>query len=471
MDHLLQKQARWWALLMVAVVMVVACGVPVATDPTPTVSPAGIELTAREIRVERHREEQITDLPKNHTVDIQENDRIAVAEKGLGLLRFVNLLSIELHHETEMHLTNVSLDLARGSIFLRLKQIIGTTRVELTEQADARVQLETDYATMTSGDLDDSPTVFMVCHAPEQVTCMVTVEGEVVVEAQGEAVRVPARHGTYIFPGKPPQPPVCIDLNEFASWLDRQRRAEEGVEPLVVLVQAWAEADLCPAVAAATAGIPAGEGMVLIPAGLYEVGQQQADEYHLAAMQVELEAFWIDVYEVTNAQYHAFVNATGQAVPAEWPGGVYPAGREAHPVRGVTWDSANAYCTWAQKRLPREAEWEAAGRGPEKPPPLFPWGSDSLAGGELDKLPLNDTYEVGTAAFNRSPVGVYDMAANVWEWVGEPYGPVGDGIKILRGGRYGFPRDMAYRQQATADDQRFVSYAGFRCAADQVEGG
>jgi formylglycine-generating enzyme required for sulfatase activity len=62
------------------------------------------------------------------------------------------------------------------------------------------------------------------------------------------------------------------------------------------------------------------------------------------------------------------------------------------------------------------------------------------------------------------------MAGNVWEWVGDPYYPITDGMKVLRGGRYGLIRDMAYRQQAEPTNERFVPFVGFRCAADQVQG-
>jgi formylglycine-generating enzyme required for sulfatase activity len=68
-----------------------------------------------------------------------------------------------------------------------------------------------------------------------------------------------------------------------------------------------------------------------------------------------------------------------------------------------------------------------------------------------------------------SPFGVYDLVGNVWEWVGEPYSEVPEGQYILRGGRYGLIRDLAYRYLATPDDEQAISNAGFRCAANQVE--
>ena len=64
---------------------------------------------------------------------------------------------------------------------------------------------------------------------------------------------------------------------------------------------------------------------------------------------------------------------------------------------------------------------------------------------------------------------MFDMVGNVWEWVGEPYSSVEGGNKILRGGRYGNPQDLAYRLAVPADDERYVKIAGFRCAADSVK--
>ncbi len=215
--------------------------------------------------------------------------------------------------------------------------------------------------------------------------------------------------------------------------------------------------------ASATGDLPSAEGMVEIPSGTYVVGSLAGDDYHSPPKEVLLDRFWIDKYQITYDQYAQFLTATnGQSQE------ILGAGNQ--PVRGVTWDQALAYCTWANKRLPTEAEWEAAGRGSGPNPRLYPWGEDPTAGGKVLDLPSQDTYEVGSMPFNQSPFGVYDLASNVWEWVGEPYAETPAGSKILRGGRFGLPiLDLAYRLSVLPDDERYVKFAGFRCAADQVK--
>jgi formylglycine-generating enzyme required for sulfatase activity len=212
-----------------------------------------------------------------------------------------------------------------------------------------------------------------------------------------------------------------------------------------------------------TGDLPSAEGMVEVPANTYEVGLSVEDEYHTAPTRIPLENFWIDKFQTTNAQYEQYMTETAAPAPEIWPG------EADHPVRGVTRDQALAYCGWAKKRLPTEAEWEAAGRGPGAEPQRYPWGNDATADGQAPRLPEEDTYPVGTQFFNQSPFGVFDMVGNIWEWVGEPY-VNGQGGYILRGGRYGLPvLDLAYRLAIAAEDTRYVRYAGFRCAADEVQ--
>lgn len=209
--------------------------------------------------------------------------------------------------------------------------------------------------------------------------------------------------------------------------------------------------------------LPNSDGMVEIAAGTYVVGASFDDRYHSPPQQVLINGFWIDRYQTTFDQFQQFLTATGGQSQEIF-------GTGNHPVRGVTWDQATAYCSWVNKRLPTEAEWEAVGRGSGPNPQPYPWGEDPNAGGEAMNLPDQDTYEVGSLPFNQSPFGVHDMVGNIWEWVGEPYADVPVGTKILRGGRFGLPiLDLAYRLPVLPDDERYVKFAGFRCAADQVK--
>jgi formylglycine-generating enzyme required for sulfatase activity len=193
--------------------------------------------------------------------------------------------------------------------------------------------------------------------------------------------------------------------------------------------------------------------MVKVPAGAYNVGKNPEGTNQSAAQEVTLQEFWIDQYPVTNLDFQKFM-----------PELALPPGKENHPVIGVTWEQADAYCRALNKRLPDEAEWEAAARGPGPDPQLYPWGTDAS---QALKLP-NQTYEVGTQSFNVSPLGVYDMFGNVYEWVGEPYGKLAAGKHILRGVRYSLPYDLAFRLEVAPTDANYVQHAGFRCAASVV---
>jgi formylglycine-generating enzyme required for sulfatase activity len=178
-----------------------------------------------------------------------------------------------------------------------------------------------------------------------------------------------------------------------------------------------------------------------------------------------LSEFWIDQYEVMNIQYAEFLTDSGQPPPAHWMQGKVPPGQESHPVKGVTWELAADYCKWAKKRLPTEAEWEVAARGPQGL--LYPWGDDQNS----IELPRSETYAIGSMPSNQSPFGAFDMAGNVWEWVADPYAPIATGHRLLRGGAHGFLKDMAYRLEGDPNVPTLIASAGIRCAADQVTGG
>jgi formylglycine-generating enzyme required for sulfatase activity len=434
------------------------------SPPQPTASsPPQAELTALEVVVERLRDGQPFDVQQLNTVDIQVDDEIAIKEHGQGLLRFPDRLLVELFHDTTLHIGEVRLEPGK-SIFMRLKQTLGTSLTQLNAQAQARVEVATDHATITSLEGD---TQLLVSNL-ETETCVVALKGTALVEAQGQTVTVPEGEATYIFPGEPPKPALCATKDEVMQWIDR-RRGAQPVEPLLNLLVEWPQqpcsvASSGPSPAPSAGPAPASAAMVRIPAGQYVVGVPGGDDFHMPAQEITLDDFWIDQYEVTNAQYQAFLDQTGHPAPVNGPG------EGNHPVTGVSWDDAVAYCAWADKRLPTEAEWEVAARGPGPEPPLYPWGPDPSAGGQVDQLPLLETYAVGSYAFNQSPAGAYDMAGNVWEWVGEPYGPLAEGYQMLRGGRHGLLKDMAYRQPAQPTDERFLPVTGFRCAASRVAG-
>ncbi len=209
--------------------------------------------------------------------------------------------------------------------------------------------------------------------------------------------------------------------------------------------------------------LPSSEGMVKIAAGSYQLGVSPADEFHAAQQAVSLPEYWIDQYPVTNQQYQQYMQKTSAQQPLVWPGGA------DQPVRGVSWDQAAAYCASLNKRLPSEAEWEAAGRGSASNPQLFPWGSDPTDGGKALQMPDQDTYSVGSLSFNVSASGVYDLVGEVWQWVDQAYAATQDGYRVLRGGRFGLPEDLAYRLVVAPDDSRYLKFTGFRCAADHIQ--
>ena len=208
------------------------------------------------------------------------------------------------------------------------------------------------------------------------------------------------------------------------------------------------------------------DGMVqvYVPAGEFLMGSADSDshafENEKPQHKVYLEAFWIDRTEVTNAMFARFVEATGYKTDAEKAGGgkvlleaesidmvgadwQHPRGRgsdlaglDQHPVVQVSWNDALAYCAWAKRRLPTEAEWEKAARGTDGR--RYPWGDAwdvattkrldfadrNLAGDWTDKF-ANDGYQftapVGVYRAGASPYEALDMAGNVWEWVADVY--------------------------------------------------
>lgn len=201
---------------------------------------------------------------------------------------------------------------------------------------------------------------------------------------------------------------------------------------------------------------------VRVPAGEFMMGSDKSkdpDAYdrELPQHSVNLPEFFIGKYEVTNAQYEVFVEATGHTVPGSWENGSVPTGLEEHPVVAVSWDDAVAFTEWLSDetdipfRLPTEAEWEKACRGTDTR--HFPWGNSDP---NTEKLNSGESRLVATTSVGSyspqgdSPYGAVDMAGNVWEWVADwygseyyeqspadsPQGPDSGTTRVLRGGSF-----------------------------------
>ena len=227
---------------------------------------------------------------------------------------------------------------------------------------------------------------------------------------------------------------------------------------------------------------------VRIPAGKFSMGRdpkkdKAAKPDESPAHQVSLGEYLIGKFPVTNLQYQAFVRASGHTPPMHWAGGRIPAGKEKHPVVCVSWFDAEQFCQWASQtarqeiRLPSEAEWEMAARGPQGKP--YPWGSPSPSRFlcNYNKI-FQGTTPVGQFGANsRSHFGCLDMAGNVAEWVADwyaqdyyrsspsvnPRGPATGQERVLRGGSW-LSEDVR-----AADRYRFAPQSnnytiGFRCA-------
>ena len=155
--------------------------------------------------------------------------------------------------------------------------------------------------------------------------------------------------------------------------------------------------------------------MVLVPAGEFTMGSPTGDPDERPAHQVYLDAFSIDRYEVTVGQYASFLQEAGGHTPSDWAT-MNQLAHQKRPVANVDWADAAAYCKWAGKRLPTEAEWEKAARGTDGR--LYPWGNEA-------PTPIHANYgktgsshhgalaPVGTLEGGKSPYGTYDMAGNV----------------------------------------------------------
>ena len=234
------------------------------------------------------------------------------------------------------------------------------------------------------------------------------------------------------------------------------------------------------------------DGMILlsVPAGEFRMGRDNQGSDEKPMHTVYLDAYWIDKTEVTNAMYARCVQ-DGQC-PQPPPTGFYNDSNYAnHPVVFVSWEEANTYCSWANRRLPTEAEWEkAASWDPRNEAKrVYPWGigapTNDLLNFDTELLnfdnAVGETTEVGHYPDGASPYGALDMAGNVWEWVADwygadyyatieanarnPQGPADGQNRVLRGGSWSSSGDFvrsAFRGRENPSTAS--SSVGFRCA-------
>lgn len=276
---------------------------------------------------------------------------------------------------------------------------------------------------------------------------------------------------------------ILIGAAIYVGWLLLGRgKPNTPVTPVVTIEQPPAPPVAPPEKPPAPA-IP--EGMIPVNAGRYTIGRDGAEPLEKPEHKVDLPAFYIDRSEVTNAAYLKFVQATGHKPPTNWNGSSIPDGHENFPVTGVAWQDAAAYAQWAGKRLPTEAEWEAAARGVDGR--IYPWGNDWRSGvaniGQKPDKPTPEQYpaalkEVGQFPQGTSPTGAVDMIGNAWEWVADEINvypgntestlSVEPGVtyRVIRGGAYdgGKSNDASYR--GYLDGSQAYPKVGFRCAKD-----
>ena len=228
---------------------------------------------------------------------------------------------------------------------------------------------------------------------------------------------------------------------------------------------------------------PVQEEMLSIPAGPFIRGTDQGGLDEQPQRTLVLDAFAIDRYEVTNFQYQQFVDATGHrksGPPSRYAKNMTKMQGINQPVVYVSWEDAEAYCHWKGKRLPTEAEWEKAMRGPDGR--LWPWGNVEQPNG-ANWARVQDGHDVsasvGTVSTDKSPYGVMDGAGNVMEWVADwyaeryfaeapeqnPPSPDHGVFRVLRGGGYattGADIRITSRSKMVPDFRDET--IGFRCA-------
>jgi sulfatase modifying factor 1 len=241
-------------------------------------------------------------------------------------------------------------------------------------------------------------------------------------------------------------------------------------------------------------------GMVIIPAGPFQMGDDAGGDFERPEHAVEISAYWLDQTPTTNAEFARFAAATGYVTAAErareawgYADGRFTAvpglswrsfaglDRQDHPVVLVDWNDANAFALWASKRLPTEAEWEKAARG-GLVGRLYPWGNDTP-----DRSQSNFARRAGlvppTTPVKKYPsngFGLFDMVGNVWQWCSDyyadsylahgprhnPSGPIAGTHRVRRGGSWNVIQPFRLRcaNRGAITPKAAYPNIGFRCA-------
>lgn len=246
---------------------------------------------------------------------------------------------------------------------------------------------------------------------------------------------------------------------------------------------------IAPLPLATAASVPPTE-MITIAPGEFTMGSTEKDilwaaqtffseslDYYqdeTPAHSVTLQAYKIDVTEVTMKQYRHYREQTGVRAPKFMDNERF--NQDDQPVVGITWQEAVDYCATLGKRLPTEAEWEKAARGTDGR--FYPWGNqpdETQANVRGKKDGFRYSAPVGVKTFGASPYGIHDLAGNVWEWTADWYQPhpgnthpndfYGEQFRVIKGGSWFSNMDLAriaVRGKSLPD--RRNNFLGFRCA-------